>query len=163
VALMVMWRTLDELAGLPAGVMPVVGPVDVVELEARCDARGRPMVLLDTGRVADKEGFMDAVSAALNLPGWFGRNWDALADCLGDVPTSTVLVWDGWTDMARIAPRETEVAIEVLADSGLTVLMVNAPDGESDEPGLETEPESASVSETSPAADDPIAYPGDNY
>jgi hypothetical protein len=41
--------------------------------------------------------------------------------------------------------------------------MVNAPDGESDEPGLETEPESASVSETSPAADDPIAYPGDNY
>ena len=46
--------TLDELAALPAGVVPVAGPVDVVGLEARCDARGRPMVLLDTASVTDK-------------------------------------------------------------------------------------------------------------
>lgn len=128
---MVAWSTLDDLAGLPAGVVPVARPVDVVGLEARCDARGRPMVLLDTGGVTDKDGFMDAVSEALRLPGWFGRNWDALGDCLSDVPASTVLVWDGWTQMARRVPRETEVAIEVLAESGLTVLMVNAPEDES--------------------------------
>lgn len=120
-------RSLDELAALPSGVVPVAEPVDVVALEARCDAQGRPMVLLDTGSVADKEGFMAAVSAALALPGWFGRNWDALADCLSDIPADTMLVWDGWTDMARAAPRSTEVAIEVLVESGLTVLLVNAP------------------------------------
>ncbi len=127
---MVAWRTLDDLAALPAGVVPVTRPVDLVGLEARCDARGRPMVLLDTGRVTDKDGFMDAVSDALKLPGWFGRNWDALAECLGDAPTGTVLVWDGWRDMALTDPRATEVAIEVLAESGLTVLMVDAPDDE---------------------------------
>ena len=119
---------LDDLAALPAGVVPVQGGVDVVALEARCDARGRPMVVLSTPGVADKSGFMDAVSDALALPGWFGRNWDALADCLSDVPPSTVLVWDHWTDMARATPRDTEVAIEVFAESGLTVLMVNAPE-----------------------------------
>lgn len=124
---MVHARTAAQLAGLPAGVVPVAGTVDVLALEAECDARGRPSVVLDTADVADKEGFMAAISEALALPGWFGRNWDALAECLGDVPSSTVLVWDGWTDMARADPRATEVAIEVFAESGLTVLMVNAP------------------------------------
>jgi RNAse (barnase) inhibitor barstar len=125
--MMVRVRSVQQLAALPSGVVPVPGRVDVVALEAECDARGRPTVVLDTGRVHDKDGFMDAVSDALALPGWFGRNWDALAECLGDVPTSTVLVWDGWRDMALASPRDTEVAIEVFAESGLTVLMVDAP------------------------------------
>lgn len=124
---MVSTRSVQQLAALPAGVVPVPGRVDVLALEAECDARGRPTVVLDTERVSDKDGFMDAVSAALNLPAWFGRNWDALAECLGDVPTSTVLVWDGWRDMALADPRAAEVAIEVFAESGLTVLMVDAP------------------------------------
>lgn len=88
------------------------------------------MVLLDTASVTDKPGFMEAISNALGFPDWFGSNWDALADCLSDVPTTTVLVWDHWTDMARAAPRDTEVAIEVFAESRLTVLMVNAPEQE---------------------------------
>lgn len=120
-------RTVRQLAGLPGGVVPVHGVVDVVALEAECDARGRPTVVLDTRTVSDKDGFMNAVSDALGLPGWFGRNWDALAECLADVPAGTVLVWDGWTEMARTDPRDTEVAIEVFAESGLTVLMVRAP------------------------------------
>lgn len=127
-------RTPDELADLPAGVLPVSQPVDVAELEERCDARGRPMVVLDTHAVTDKAAFMGAVVEAFSLPGWFGRNWDAFADCLRDVPPSTVVVWDGWTDMAAHDPRDTEVAIEVLAESGLTVLMVNAPDAEAAHP-----------------------------
>jgi RNAse (barnase) inhibitor barstar len=119
---------LEELAALGPGVLPVAAQVDLVALAAACEGRGRPFVGLDTHEVADKPGFMDAVSAAFELPGWFGRNWDALAESLGDVPAATVIAWDGWTDLARAAPRECEVAIEVLAESGLTVLLVNAPE-----------------------------------
>ena len=118
----------EELAALPGGVVPVAHPVDVVTLEAHCDARGRPTVVLDTHAVTDTAGFMRAVVEAFSLPGWFGRSWDAFLECLRDVPSSTVLVWDGWTDMARATPRDTEVAIEVLAESGLTVLLVDAPE-----------------------------------
>ncbi len=128
-------RTVQELAQLPPGIVPLAQEVDVDALEHACDERGRPMVLLVTEAVHDKSGFMDAVSEALALPGWFGRNWDALAECLGDVPRTTVLVWDGWTDMALAAPRDTEVAIEVLAESGLTVLMVKAPVEETEPEG----------------------------
>lgn len=127
---MVAVRTVEQLAALPAGIVPVHDNIDVGALVAECGARGRPTVVLDTEQVADKDAFMNAVSDALALPGWFGRNWDALAECLGDVPPSTVLVWDGWTSMAVATPRDTEVAIEVFAESGLTVLMVNAPGDE---------------------------------
>jgi RNAse (barnase) inhibitor barstar len=120
----------EAFAALGPGVRPVTETVDLAALEEACEQRGRPFVVLDTHDVADKPGFMEAVSTAFELPGWFGRNWDALAECLGDVPPGTVLAWDGWTDLARAAPRECEVAIEVLAESGLTVLMVNAPEGE---------------------------------
>ena len=33
----------------------------------------------------DKETLLDAFSAALGFPDWFGRNWDALEDCLADL------------------------------------------------------------------------------
>jgi RNAse (barnase) inhibitor barstar len=121
---------VEALAGLGPGVRPVSEPVDLGALGDACGRQGRPFVVLDTHAVADKAAFMEAVSTAFELPGWFGRNWDALAECLGDVPPGTVLAWDGWTDLARAAPRACEVAIEVLAESGLTVLMVNAPQAE---------------------------------
>ncbi len=34
---------------------------------------------------ADKAALMERVASALEFPQWFGRNWDALEDCLGDL------------------------------------------------------------------------------
>ena len=122
-----MRATEEELAALPPGIVPVAGAVDVRRLERSCQERSRPTVVLDTRGLVDPASFTDAVATALALPGWVGRTWQALAGYLSEVPATTVLVWDGWTDMARAAPRDTELAIEVLAESGLTVLLVNAP------------------------------------
>lgn len=40
---------------------------------------------VDLAGCADKTDFLDRIAAALDFPAWFGRNWDALADCLGDL------------------------------------------------------------------------------
>ncbi|CAM5500069.1 Barstar (barnase inhibitor) domain-containing protein OS=Streptomyces glaucescens OX=1907 GN=SGLAU_05885 PE=3 SV=1 [Streptomyces glaucescens] len=42
------------------------------------------VVTVDLAGVTDKAGLMDRCARALDLPEWFGRNWDALADGLGD-------------------------------------------------------------------------------
>ncbi|MDX2564890.1 barstar family protein [Streptomyces sp. TX20-6-3] len=73
-----------------------------------------PLVLDLTG-VTDKAGLMDRCATVLALPDWFGRNWDALADCLTDLPEPVTLVVTGWREYARTRPREWRTAQDVFA------------------------------------------------
>jgi len=40
---------------------------------------------LDVVALDAKENLFDSLAQALAFPGWFGRNWDALEDVLGDL------------------------------------------------------------------------------
>jgi hypothetical protein len=89
------------------------------------DAAGRTVVTLDLGGVTDKAGLMNRCALALDLPDWFGRNWDALADCLAD-PTlwpegaeerGLLVVVEGWREYAETRPEEWRVAEEVFAEA----------------------------------------------
>ncbi|MGW1890720.1 barstar family protein [Streptomyces sp. NPDC002004] len=77
---------------------------------------------LDLTGVADKDAFMARVSGTLELPGWFGRNWDALADCLTDLSWAEpargrLLLVTGWRGFAEARPHEWQVAQEVFSDA----------------------------------------------
>ncbi|GHG44014.1 barstar family protein [Streptomyces hydrogenans] len=72
-------------------------------------------VVLDLYGVTDKAGFMDRCAAVLGLPDWFGRNWDALAEGLGDLPRPVAVVVTHWQGYARRAPGDWETAQEVFA------------------------------------------------
>ncbi|MEV6327500.1 barstar family protein [Streptomyces sp. NPDC051909] len=74
-------------------------------------------IVLDLYGVTDKAAFMDRSAAALALPDWFGRNWDALADCLTDLPEPVALVVTGWQGYARTHPREWQLAQDVFASA----------------------------------------------
>ena len=49
---------------------------------------------------AGKEAMLGRIAQALAFPAWFGGNWDALEDCLGDLSwrgaEGTVLVFDAF-------------------------------------------------------------------
>ncbi|UXY26382.1 barstar family protein [Streptomyces sp. HUAS TT20] len=85
----------------------------------------RRVVTLDLGGVADKAAFMDRFAQALALPDWFGRNWDALADSLGDpsfwppdaAENGLLLVVGGWLEYAAARPDEWAVALEVFTEA----------------------------------------------
>ncbi|MGW3497256.1 barstar family protein [Streptomyces sp. NPDC001020] len=100
------------------------------------DPAGRREVTLDLGGACDKAAFMERIVHALELPDWFGRNWDALADSLAD-PTvwpagaaekGLLLVVRGWQPYAKARPGEWEIAQEVFSEAvdrtpGLSVLL----------------------------------------
>jgi hypothetical protein len=83
------------------------------------------VVTLDLDGVTDKAGLMDRCARALRLPDWFGRNWDALADSLGDhtvwpegaAERGLLLVVRGWRPFAKARPDEWETAQEVFGEA----------------------------------------------
>lgn len=100
------------------------------------DPAGRHLVVVDLDGVTDKAGLMDRFARALDLPGWFGRNWDALADSLSDVSVwpaqsagkGLLVVVRGWQGYAKACPEEWETAQEVFSHAvGLTPGLAVAP------------------------------------
>lgn len=53
-------------------------------VEAAADA-GLHATPVDFGGCAGKGDALARIAAALQFPDWFGNNWDALGDCLGDL------------------------------------------------------------------------------
>lgn len=109
----------DVLGGArPSGVYREAPSASVAELRADAEGGGWRFVHLDTSSVGDKMGFLDAASRAFGLPDYFGRNWDALADSLGDVDgeSGTVVVWDGWSAFAAADEKSFATALEIIRE-----------------------------------------------
>ncbi|MER7624041.1 barstar family protein [Streptomyces sp. NPDC126503] len=90
-------------------------------------------VLLDLHGVIDKTAFMNRCVRTLPLPVWFGRNWDALADCLADMREPMAIVVTGWQAYAEAHPDDWTIAQEVFSAAarasarGLAVLLSLGP------------------------------------
>lgn len=81
---------------------------------------------LDTTGVHDKGELMDRLVVALGLPSWFGRNWDALADCLSEVGhhPGTLLEWSGADDLPVALREPLEDVLNERAEEGPTPFQV---------------------------------------
>jgi len=69
----------------------------------------------------DKDVALDRIAQALDFPDWFGRNWDALADCLSDLEwlepaDGYVLALDNIQELREAAPDDYATLIEVFDD-----------------------------------------------
>lgn len=86
---------------------------------------------------ASKAALLDEVADALDFPRWVGRNWDALADALGDLswlPAGPLtLVWAAPERLRDADPGAYGTALDVLREAAdasagtarpLTVLLV---------------------------------------
>ncbi|AVR88477.1 barstar family protein [Thauera aromatica] len=68
-----------------------------------------------------KAELLARIAAALHFPGWFGHNWDALADCLTDLswlPASAYrITLTQAAPLRRAAPETLATALEIFHDA----------------------------------------------
>ena len=65
---------------------------------------------------ATKSGVLAGIGRALGFPRYYGRNLDALWDCLADLDRPTALVWAGWEEFALGDPDGWAGVMGVLKD-----------------------------------------------
>ncbi len=120
------------------------GAFDVADVRHAVEHAGWGFGHVDGWTVADtKAGFLAAVGEALDFPGHYGQNFDALADCLHDIGTGrdgVILLWDGWATLARGDEKAFSIALSVLgsrvnADRGVPFSVLLRGDGP-EVPGL---------------------------
>lgn len=104
---------LDDLAG--NGVYVVDEPTcsDWMAAAAACHFHVAQLLFADQ---PDKAGVLDVFARELRFPDHFGHNWDALADCLGDL---SWLPAPGYLLVLHNAPREllADTLLEILEDT----------------------------------------------
>jgi RNAse (barnase) inhibitor barstar len=75
----------DVLADPAQGGAYFVDARETAALAAAARALDFIVAHVDLGGVRGKDDMLARFAAALDFPAWFGRNLDALADCLGDL------------------------------------------------------------------------------
>lgn len=110
----------------------------VPDVEHAVEHAGWSFVHLDGWTIEDKHTFLKAAAAALGVADDLGESFDALADCLADVDpgdrNGVVLLWDGWSPLARHDEQAFQVALSVLggranADRGCPFAVLLRGDG----------------------------------
>jgi Barstar (barnase inhibitor) len=99
---------------------------EMQKLHAIAAEAGMVLLEADLSAVGSKGEFLAAVAQAVKAPEWFGNNWDALADALGDlswldmavepVPGYVLLLHNGG-EMLGLSPEEHAIALEIFGDA----------------------------------------------
>ena len=88
---------------------------------ALAHARHRGALVHVVGPVTSKAEALDAIGVALNFPAWYGRNLDALYDCLVNLSWQGagehVLVWAGHRQLEAADPEGYRAVLAVLDEA----------------------------------------------
>lgn len=76
-----------ELTGTsePWAIFVPQGSAEVRQELAALEAKGGRVYHFDSRDLMTEQGIFSSFAAALQFPGYFGKNWDALVDCLDDL------------------------------------------------------------------------------
>ncbi|WP_188189787.1 barstar family protein [Nonomuraea sp. SYSU D8015] len=91
---------------------------------------GPAPAVVDGRACRTRAAFFDEVARALRFPGYFGRNWDALADCLRDTGAVALIVAHAEELLSAEPPEQLDTLLAIFAEAaeyGLTVALHTDP------------------------------------
>lgn len=98
----------------------LIGTVDIEEISNSLEYK---YIYIDGVTINDKQSLLVVIAAALKFPDYFGKNWDALVDCLSDldewIPSSGyVVIFDNIDNLVENAHEEFQTFLEII--NGIT-------------------------------------------
>jgi len=108
-------RVLTDPAA--AGIYRVPARLSVAAVTRRIASTDVRFASLSGNVITDKAMFLRAAAAALAFPPYFGRNWDAFADCLTDLSwlpaPGHAILYDNPAPLIRQSPQDWVTAVEI--------------------------------------------------
>jgi RNAse (barnase) inhibitor barstar len=95
---------------------------DRASLVETATSLGFMVVTIDLENAEDTPALLEAVADGLLFPDWFGGNWDALADCLGDLSwlgaeRGLLLLLDHCADLRDGSPDTFATLLDILDEA----------------------------------------------
>lgn len=114
-------RSIERLDDLPSQCVRSLRGLNAEQLRAWATAADQRFVLADLSGCKDKPSALRMLGHALNFPGWFGANLDALYDSLTDEDTwpvgrGAVIVLDPLPYTERFGVEERDALLDVFRD-----------------------------------------------
>lgn len=107
--------------GLPPALYRVAGEVAADRLRNQLADPDAAVFYLPGETITDKASFIDACATAFRFPSTFGRNWDALADSLGDLEwvkaSRYVVIYHDPARFAQSSPTDWAMALDIFRDT----------------------------------------------
>ena len=101
-------------------------PQILEETAAWLDARGYQVTRIDASQWSTEHDLHRDIAVALGFPGYYGRNLNALDDCMSDVvsqdfgwapeTTGLALAFTGYDSFAACSPRAAQIVLDIMAD-----------------------------------------------
>ncbi|MBD2481462.1 barstar family protein [Planktothrix sp. FACHB-1365] len=98
-------------------------PLDISpeELSQLCQEYGCELFYFDGGKINNKSDFLKTASTVMNLPEYFGYNWDVWEDCLTDLSwfeaSSYLIVYDQWQNFAENYPDDWQILTDIFSEA----------------------------------------------
>lgn len=95
----------------------------VVFTDQAPELEGFEVLTIEGDSIGSKEELLDAIAEGFGFPDWFGRNWDALEECLRDLDAVNdgyaLVITDAtalWAERPRVSGTLVEVWLDAAAD-----------------------------------------------
>jgi RNAse (barnase) inhibitor barstar len=105
----------------PSGLYRFASRASAATVRRRLELEGWRVFYLDGREIDDKQSFLRSCATAMEFPDYFGKNWDALEECLNDLSwveaDGYVILFDHADTFELGAPRAWSTAMDILADA----------------------------------------------